>query len=81
MDELAAHRRQIAHENRQARAWNTEEKFEEMIRLASIVESHVVSAREAAWRQDEALLRTHLGHAREALILALKVMRTGVEPR
>ena len=65
MDDLSKHKRE----------WNDTEKFEELCRLCGIVVSHMISAREAAWREDEELLKLHLGHAREALILTLKLAK------
>ena len=78
MSELEAHKRVIEQSNRAARAWDCDEKFDELFRLCAIVGSHMISAGEAAWRQDEKLLTTHLGHAREALILALRMVKNGV---
>lgn len=77
MNELAAHKREVADVNRLMRKWTEEERFEEIERLCGIVRSHLASASEAAWRQDGALTRTHLAHARDGLILALKASREG----
>ena len=55
------------------RDWNID--YGELQRLCAIIGSHCVSANEAAWRGDRELAHTHLRHAREALILALKLSK------
>ena len=70
--ELASHLRAIKEGNRRDREWMADARFDELVSLCDIVSSHSISAREAAWRWDQALLGTHLRHAREGLILALK---------
>ena len=74
-DELERHKREIAQANKSSRVWSETEIYEESMRLCSIVGSHMASAGEAAWRWDAVLMNTHLRHAREALILALKVAK------
>jgi len=73
--ELAAHKRSVDEMNKSMRAWNSTDRMEEIMRLCGIIQSHAVSATEAAWRGDEDLTRNHLGRLREALILALKLSK------
>ena len=54
---------------------NEFDRFEELGTLCAIIGSHCVSANEAAWRGDRVLAHVHLRHAREALILALKLSK------
>ena len=70
--ELAKHLRTIEEDNRRDSEWMSDEWFDELVFLCEIVSSHSISAREAAWRRDQELLGTHLRHARESLILALR---------
>jgi hypothetical protein len=74
--EHARHLRAIEASNCRDREWMADERFDELVFLCDIVRSHSTSASEAAWRQDQTLLRTHLNHAREALKLALKAFNT-----
>jgi hypothetical protein len=74
--ELGKHLRAIEEGNRGDREWMAEERLAELVTLCDIVASHSTSAREAAWRRDQALLRTHLRHAREGLVLALKTFNS-----
>jgi hypothetical protein len=67
--ELAKHLRAIEEDDRE---WMAEDRIDEIAFLCEIVSSHSISAREAARRRDQTLLGTHLRHAREGLILALK---------
>jgi hypothetical protein len=73
--ELKRHLSEIAADNKRDRVWMAGERYEELVRLCGIVESHMVSAREAAWRMDAELLKTHLGHARQGLILVLQLAK------
>jgi hypothetical protein len=74
--ELAKHQRAIEEDNRHDREWMADERLDELVLLCDIVSSHSISAREAAWRRDQALLGTHLRHAREGLMLALRTFNT-----
>lgn len=49
-----------------------DERLDEIAFLCDVVSSHCISAREAARWRDQALLGTHLRHAREGLMLAFK---------
>ena len=73
--ELTRHLRAIAECSRRDREWMADDRFDELVWLLDISISHLISAREAAWRRDQRLLGTHLGHGREALILALKTSK------
>lgn len=72
LPELNKHLRAIEAGNIIDRDWMSDERFDEIVELCAIAESHLVSAREAGFRRDKTLLGTHLRHAREGLILALK---------
>ena len=71
--EARSHKRDIAASNAALREWNLD--WEEAQRLCGIVRSHMVSAGEAAWREDGDCMKAHLLHAREALILCLKLTK------
>ena len=73
--ELVRHKRNLTASNASARVWTEVERFGELQRLCGILASHASSAGEAAWREDQALMALHLGRAREALILALRVAK------
>ena len=49
-----------------------DERFDEIVSLCDIACSHLVSAREAAFRKDRSLLGEHLGQARDGLRLVLR---------
>jgi hypothetical protein len=70
--ELRKHLGAIQAGNRLDREWMSDERFDEIVSFCGIVASHCTSAAEAAWRRDQALTGTHLRHAREGLMLALK---------
>ncbi len=70
--ELKWHLREIERGNRLEADWMSDARLEELVGLCDLVASHVISAREGAWRRDQGLAGVHLGHARGALILALK---------
>ena len=70
--ELKKHQREIEVGNRRDAEWMADERLDELVSLCDIVSSHSISAREAAWRRDQTLLGTHLRHARNGLVLALK---------
>jgi hypothetical protein len=70
--ELRRHRRAIEAGNSVDRLWMEDDRFDEIVSLCGIAASHCTSAAEAAWRRDKALTGTHLRHAREGLMLALK---------
>jgi hypothetical protein len=74
--ELKKHLRAIEASNTIDRLWMQDERFDEVISLCGIVASHCTSAAEATWRRDQALTGTHLRHAREGLMLALKAFNT-----
>lgn len=76
IDELATHKRAVASANAAMKALSEAERFDELFRLCSIVQSHMASAGAAVCREDEDLIRVHLGHAREGLILALRLAKT-----
>jgi hypothetical protein len=61
--ELAKHQRAIHEGNRRDREWMADERREEIIRLCGIVDSHMISALQAAWRGDQGLLGYHLASA------------------
>jgi hypothetical protein len=71
--ELKKHLRAIEAGNRVDRLWMEDERFDELVSLCGIASSHCTSAAEAAWRRNQALTGTHLRHAREGLMLALKI--------
>ena len=71
--ELAKHLRQIADSNRLDRGWMADERFDEIMSLCDIAASHLTSAREAAFRRDQTLLKTHLGHAVESVKLTVNL--------
>ena len=73
--ELAKHLRTIEEGNQRDREWMAEDRLDEIVFLCDIVASHSISAREAARRGDQTLLRTHLSHTRESLSLALKTFK------
>ena len=71
--ELRKHLRAIQKDgNRIDRLWMEDERFDEIVSLCATAESHLASAREAAFRRDRALLRGHLTHARNGFRLALQ---------
>lgn len=70
--ELRKHIRAIEAGNRLEAEWMADERLEELVGFCDLVVSHAISAREGAWRRDRAVAGVHLGHARGALILALK---------
>jgi hypothetical protein len=70
--ELRKHLGAIQAGNRLDREWMSDERFNEIAWFSDIVGSHLISAREAAFRRDRSLLGDHLRHAREGLVLALK---------
>jgi hypothetical protein len=72
LPELKKHLRAIESGNVIDRLWMEDERFDEIVSFCGIVASHCTSAAEAAWRRDKALTGTHLRHAREGLVLALK---------
>lgn len=76
LPELKKHLRAIEASNSVDRLWMADERFDEIVSLCGIVASHCASAAEAAWRRDQALTGTHLRHAREGLMLALKAFNT-----
>ena len=73
--ELERHKANLTASNASARVMNEFDRFEELGRLCAIVGSYMVSAGEAAWREDRELLAVHLRSGREALILALKLIK------
>jgi hypothetical protein len=73
--ELARHQRAIDEGNRRDREWMVDERLEEIVRLCGLIDSHVISAGQAAWRRDQALLGYHLGRARADLISALQAYK------
>ena len=73
--ELERHKANLAASNASSRSMNEFDRFEELGRLCAIVGSHMVSAGEAAWREDRELLAVHLRSGREGLILALKLIK------
>lgn len=75
--ELNGHLREIERGNRLE---VEDERFDELVLLCDAVASHSVSAREAAWRRDRVLLDTHLRHAREGLVLALRTFNNSLLP-
>ena len=73
--ELAKHLWAIDESNRHDREWMAEDRLNEIVFLCDVVASHSISAREAGRRGDKPLLGTHLLHAREGLMLALKTYK------
>jgi hypothetical protein len=73
--ELAKQLRAIEAGNRHDREWMAEDRLDEIVFLCDIVSSHSISAREAARRGDQPLLGTHLRHAREGMMLAIKTFK------
>ena len=73
--ELAKHLRAIEEGNRRDALWMADERLDELVFLCDIVASHSIIAREGARMGDQALLETHLRHAREGLMLALKTYK------
>ena len=71
--ELRKHLLAIEAGNLVDREWMSDERFDEIVSFCGIVASHCTSAAEAAWRRDQVLTGTHLRHAREGLMLALKI--------
>jgi hypothetical protein len=61
--ELAKHLRAIEEGNRVDREWMADERLEEILRLCALISSQVISASQAAWRRDQALLGYHLNQA------------------
>ncbi len=53
-----------------------DERLGQIVEFCDLVVSHAISAREGAWRRDQAVAGVHLGHARGALILALKLFNS-----
>jgi hypothetical protein len=72
--ELAKQLRAIEAGNRHDREWMAD-RLDEIVFLCDIVSSHSISAREAARRGDQPLLGTHLRHAREGMMLAIKTFK------
>jgi hypothetical protein len=70
--ELAKHLRAIEEDNRRDREWMADERLEEILRLCALLNSQVISASQAAWRRDQALLGYHLRCARAEFISALQ---------
>jgi hypothetical protein len=73
--ELAKHLWAIEEGNRRDREWMADERLDEIVFLCDVVASHSISALEAGRRGDKPLLGTHLLHAREGLMLALKTYK------
>ena len=73
--ELAKQLRAIEAGNRHDREWMAEDRLDEIVFLCDIVSSHSISAREAARRGDQPLLGTHLRHACEGMMLAIKTFK------
>ena len=70
--ELRKHLRAIETSNRIDRTWMEDERFDEIVSLCDIAESHLGSAGVAAFRKDRSLLGDHLLHARDGLRLAIQ---------
>ena len=70
--ELRKHLRGIEASNRIDRLWMEGERFDEIVSLCDIADSHLVSAREAGFRRDRSLLGDHLRRARDGLRLAIQ---------
>ena len=70
--ELRKHLRAIDSGNRIDRLWMEDERFDEVVSLCDIADSHLVSAREAGFRRDRSLLGDHLRRARDGLRLAIQ---------
>ncbi len=70
--ELRKHIRAIEEGNRAEAEWMSDARLDELASFCDLAVSHLISAREGAWRRDQGLAGVHLGHARGALILALK---------
>jgi hypothetical protein len=70
--ELRKHLRAIEASNRTYRLWMEDERFDEIVSLCDIADSHLVSAHEAGFRRDRSLLGDHLRRARDGLRLAIQ---------
>jgi hypothetical protein len=73
--ELAKHLRAIEAGNQRDHEWMADERFDESVLLCDIVISHLISAREAAWRRDQKLLGDHMRHAWEGLQAARSLFK------
>jgi hypothetical protein len=70
--ELRKHLRGIEASNRIDRLWMEDERFDEVVSLCDVADSHLISAREAGFRRDRSLLGDHLRRARDGLKLAIQ---------
>jgi hypothetical protein len=74
--DLKKHLRAIDAGNHVARFRMEDERFDAIESLCNIAGSHCASAALSSWRRDKDLTGIHLRHARNALVLVLKVFNT-----